>query len=353
MTILDRYIGRNVLYGTFLVLAVLIALFTFFEFVARMGDLGKVNFGFAQLFKYLALTTPRKIYELFPMAALLGTIAGLSSLAVDSELIAIRAAGVPLLRIVGSVMKVGMIFIVAAALIGEFVAPVSENLAQRGRAEAMKVGIQQEDSGIWLRDGTTFINVGEVLPDLSLLRINIFQFDDNNRLRMQTYAESGKYKQDSWRLNNISQSVINGSGVQIQHLPYNTWYSVLDPSGLAVFTINPDELSVVNLYRYIQHLRHNNQETGRYELAFWYKIISPLTTGVMVFLGIPFVFSQLRNTRMGSRLFTGIMLGLIFYVFNRGFGFFSLLYGIPPILGALLPTVVFFFLALYMLRRAA
>lgn len=353
VSILDRYIGRSMLYGVLLVFSVLLALFTFFDFVDKLGDLGRGNFGLSDVMRYLLLTLPKKVYDLFPMAALLGTTLGLSSLAVDSELTAMRAAGVSLLRIVGAVMKTGILLVIAVVVTGEVIAPVSENLAQRGRAEALRIGIQQKDFGVWLRDGSSFINIGEVLPDLSLLKIGIYQFDENNLLRTQTYAERGYYVDGKWQLMDVSQSSLSEDKIQIRRIPLQPWTSVVDPSVLSVFAVNPEGLSAWNLYRYIHHLKRNRQETSRYQLAFWYKVVSPFTTAVMLLLAIPFVFSNLRHAGMGFRLFIGILLGLGFYLFNRGFGYFSVLYGLPAVLGAILPTLLFFLAALYLLRRAA
>ena len=350
MSRLDRYIGRNILYGTFVVLIVLIGLFSFFAFIAKLGDIGKGHFGIYQAGKYMLLSTPKEIYELFPMAVLLGTTLGLSSMAVDSELIALRAAGVSALQIMGSVLKVGMIFIVLAVLLGEFVAPTTENWARRDRAAALGAGIQQED-GIWLREGPDFVNILEVLPDLSVRRVTIYRFGPRQHLREQIFARKGVYHRGYWVLTDVHEADFGSRRIRTRVLPSLVWTSVLDPSLLSVFAVNPQSLSVWNLYRYIVHLRHNGQDTRRYELAFWFKVIAPFTTGVMVILAVPFVFGQPRSAGMGLRLFGGVMLGLSFFVINRGFGFFSLLHGLPPVLGATLPTLGFLVLALYLLAR--
>lgn len=352
MTILDRYIARNILYGTFLVLVVLLGLFSFFGFMAKLGDIGKGHFGLYEATKYMLLSTPKEVYQLFPMAVLLGTTLGLSSMAVDSELTALRAAGVSLIQIIKSVLKVGMIFIVLAVLIGEFIAPTTENWARRDRAEALGAGIQQED-GIWLREGPDFINIAEVLPDLTLSRVMIYRFGADQQLQQQTYAAAAEYKgHGQWMLDGVRESTFEHDQIETRSLPAATWHSVLNPGLLSVFAVNPQSLPAWNLYRYIEHLRRNGQDTSRYELAFWFKVISPFTTAVMVVLAIPFVFSQPRSAGIGLRLFMGVMLGLAFYVLNRGFGFFSLLHGVPPILGASVPTLLFLGLAVYLLRRA-
>ncbi len=354
MSILDRHIGRTIIFSTLLVFGVLMSLFTFITFVDAFNDLGKANFGLVEAIKYVLLSLPRDAYELFPMTALLGTTLGLSSLAVDSELIVMRAAGVSLLRIVGSVMKVGLVLIAIAVVVGEVVAPVTEDLAQRGRAAALQRGVaQQEDRGLWLRDGSAFVHVGEVLPDLSLLRVNIYQFDDDARLRSQTSAQSGRYEQHHWRLDDVSQSWIEDNKVHGRRLASEQLSSVLTPDMLGVFAVKPEGLSGWRLFRYIQHLEQNKQDTSRYLLALWHKIMLPLSTGVMVILAIPFVFGHLRSGALGSRLLIGIVLGLAFYLINRVFGYFGLLYGLPPALGAILPAALFFGLALAMLRRVA
>lgn len=354
MTILDRHIGRAILFSTLLVLGVLMSLFTLLTFVEAVGDMGRGRFGLVEVLKYVALSLPRDAYELFPMTALLGATLGLSTLAVGSELIVMRAAGVSLLRIVGSVMKVGVLLIAIAAVVGEVVAPITEDMAQRGRAAAQQRSVaQRSDYGLWLRDGRVFLHVGEVLPDLSLLRVTLYEFDENSRLRSHTYAHSARYEQPRWRLSDVRQSRIEDNRVQSRTLASEQLSSVLTPQFLAVFAVKPEGLSAWHLFRYIEHLERNKQDTSRYRLALWHKIMLPLSTGVMVVLAIPFVFGQLRSGGLGARLLVGIVLGLTFYLVNRAFGYFGLLYGLPPILGALLPPMLFFALALVMLRRVA
>lgn len=352
MSILDRYIGRSILTSTLLVFAVLTALFTFIKFVDALGDLGKATFGLYEVVRYVVLSMPRQASELFPMTALLGTTLGLSSLAADSELIAMRAAGVSLARLVGSVVKVGVVLVVLAVIVGEVVAPVTEDMAERGRSSALQVSVrQQKDSGLWVRDGQMFVHLGEVLPDLSVLRVNIYAFDPSNHLRLQTSAQRGRYEHDAWRLEEVRQSRLDDGRVRVRQINADEWASELTPDMLKVFAVKPEGLSIWRLYRYIQHLEQNKQDTGRYDLAFWNKLMSPVAAAVMMVLAVPFVFSQMRSSGVGSRLLIGIMLGLAFYVISRGFGYFGLLYGVPPALGAVVPTLLFLGIAALMLRR--
>ena len=120
-----------------------------------------------------------------------------------------------------------------------------------------------------------------------------------------------------------------------------------------MFLVRPEQLSAMELRRYIDHLTSNAQNTERYELAFWEKVSSPLAIIVMVLLGIPFVFRHVRSGGIGGTLFVGMLLGLTFYAVAKGFGFLVLIYGIPPLAGAFVPLLVFLVLALAMLRKVA
>lgn len=352
---LDRYIGKTVLQSTLLVLTILVVLFTFLKFVDALGDYGQGKFGLLAIAKYVLLTLPGWVYSLFPVAALLGSILGLGGLALASELTAMRAAGISLSRIVGSVMKTGLLFVACGILIGELVVPVTETHAQRERAEAMEIGLHQERSGLWLRDGPLFVNIGEVLPDRTLLRVDIYRFDNRARLKTQTSAERGRFADNAagWRLEGVKSSRLEETGVSTRTLDHYIWLSPVTPAIVEVFTVRPEALSTWHLYRYIKHLRRNHQETERYELAFWNKLLLPAAIAVMVLLATPFVVTQPRGGGTGRNLLLGILLALGFVALGQAFGHFSLLIKLPPLVGALAPVLVFLALATQLLRRAA
>ena len=326
----------------------------FIQFLDEITRVGTGNYGFLDMIIFLVLSTPRVVYEIFPMSALLGTMLGLSSLAVDSELIVMRASGMSITGISWSVMKTAALIILSAVVIGEFITPYAETQAQRGRSEALQKSItQKSDFGLWMRDENSIIQVGEMLPDLKLLNVKIFEFDDEGNMRAAAVADSGKFDNNEWVLYNLRQSIFVDKGIKTLHLRSANWQSKLGPEVLRVFLVRPEQLSALDLDRYITHLKKNSQNTDRYELAFWQKISSPMAIVVMVLLGIPFVFRSVRSGGVGGTLFLGIMLGLMFFAMAKGFGFLVLIYGIPPLAGAFVPLLIFLGIALFMLRRVA
>jgi lipopolysaccharide export system permease protein len=351
LTLLDQYLGRRILVSTLLVFAVLLAMFVFFTLLEALPDYDVGNFGLYELVRYVALSQPRKIYELFPVATLIGTITGLSTLAASSELVAIRAAGVSATRIVLAALKTGTLLIVVALVLGEVIMPVTDNEAQLGRAQALATGLQKKGSGLWLRDESSFVNVGEVLPDLTLLRVTIYRLDSRLRLESQVFAERAAFRNNRWQLDGVRDSRVVDHALVVHNLKSETWQSRLTPEMVNMFSVQPEMLSMLQLSRYIDHLKQNGLDTAQYALLMWQKLMLPATMVVMILIAVPFVFGHVRSGGMSRRIFQGIMLGLGFEMVNYSFGYFGLLYGFPPFAGALLPLVLFFLLALYLLYR--
>lgn len=352
MSILDRYLSRIILHYTLLAMLVLVGLFAFVNFLEQLNDIGQGEYGLREAAWYVALTLPRIVYELFPLSTLLGTILGLSLLANDSELVVMRASGISVLQIVLSALKLGGLLVIATIMLGELVAPHSETKAQRNRAAALQHNIEQQtDSGLWMRDAQTYVSAAEVLPDLTLLRIKIFEFNSDKKLRQLIFAESGQFKHGSWTLNKVKKTVFDAHGnANTSQMESSTWQSAITQQILSVFLVKPAQLSLWQLHRYIRHLAENQQQTAVYRLAFWNKLMLPLSTAVMIILAIPFVFVHLRSAAVGRSLFTGIMLGLGFYAIHKGFGYIALAAGVPPLLGATLPLLAFVLLAVVKLR---
>lgn len=353
-SMVDRYLGRSVLTATAMVLFVAFLLLSFLGFVEGLRDLGKGNFRFPQLVYYVLMSQPENLQTLFPMAALIGSTLGLAYHAASSELVALRAAGMSVWRIAAAVLKSGMLVVLLGIVLGEYVAPFTEDIAQRSRAEALGTGFTENKyTGVWLREGDEFLNAAEVLPDSSLRRINLFQFDE---LQLQSHlmAERGHYLGGGrWRFEKVRESQLSAGVVTVSRADSREWYSTITPDALAVYTVKPEALSAMNLYRYISHLEENHQRTDRYELVFWRKLAAPVATAVMLMLAIPFVFGQLRTGSMAARAFFGLLVALGYYMFNLGFGHVALLKGLPPLLGAWLPTGVFLLLTAWLMRRVA
>lgn len=350
--ILHRYIAKSIIGSTLLVLIILLALYGFMDFIAELDDLGKGDYGLLQIAAYMALSMPKRIYELLPIAALLGSVLGLGNLASQSELVAMRAAGMSVRAISKAVLSVALILMLLAVFIGEVLRPPAEQraLAIQTTAQTGTVGAQSE-YGFWTRDGNHFNHIQRINASGEFEGIKIYEFDNQNRLRIVTHADAARYEAEQWQLENVVQSTLDEVGVEVRSVERATWHSKLNPGMLNIVVVPPEFLPVWSLLNYISYLQDNHQSVNSYQLAFWSKVMMPLSSAVMVFLAVPFIFGPLRSSPVGGRILAGTLVGIGFYLFNQSFQHLGLVFGILPWLAASLPTFLFALLGIWMLRR--
>jgi lipopolysaccharide export system permease protein len=356
MKIVDRHITVTVLSATLIVLLILVGLFAFFSFIDELDDIGKQRYGLQQVIQYVVLEIPQHIYDLFPSAVLLGSLLGLGILANHNELTVMRAAGLSILRIVSAVMRIGLLITLLVMLIGETLAPLSQQYAYQVRAIAQSEHEHQQivfsnRYGFWARDGNDFINITTIFPDGGFGGITLYQFDEQQHLQTVTYARKAYYQNAQWLLEQVEKNYLQADQVTREYLENSTWNAVLKPELIKIVVIHPHQLSSLGLYKYIQYLKHNEQQTAQYEFAFWTRLTYPLTAITMVILAIPFIFGSLRSVSIGQRVLVGALIGVGFHMLNQAAGNIGLVYGINPILTALLPPLLFLVVALFLAQR--
>lgn len=351
MKIIKRYLSAEITTSTLLVFAALLMLLALFDLIHELGELNKGGYRLLHIIAYVLLSVPGHIYELFPVAALIGTLFAIAQLVANSEYTVMRVSGVSIPRMAWTLVQVGLLFSVLTFVIGEFIAPPAEQFAQQLRAKAITGVIAQEfRSGLWVKDERNFVNVSQVLPDSVLLGVKIYEFDAEHRLRRISLAKRGEYEQNNqWRLREVEQTSFEDKKTTVSRIPEATWRSVLEPGLLNVLLLMPEQMSAFSLFSYMQHLRENNQQTSRYEIAFWNKLIYPFAVLVMMVLALPFAYYQQRSGGVGGKVFAGIMLGIGFWMLGRLFTFLGLLRDWPPFWSAILPTLIFLMLAVGMM----
>jgi lipopolysaccharide export system permease protein len=356
LKIISRYLSREIYVATLLVLAAFLALFAFFDLINELGDIGKGNYRISHALVFVLLIVPGHVYELMPIAVLIGAVYALAQLASHSEVTVMRVSGMSTMRALLVVLKVGLVFALITFAFGELVAPQAERAAQSLRIRALSAAIAQEfRSGLWVKDDTRFVNVGEVKPDARLVSVKIYEFDRNARLRSISFAESGEYMPPNrWRLLNVARTVFDEKTghTRLERAPSMEWSSDLNPDILGVLLVQPDKMSLPNLYRYIGHLAENKQKTGRYEIALWKKLVYPGAVMVMMVLALPFAYMLARSGGISFKIFVGIMLGLVFHLLNSLFAHLGAINTWPPFLSAVTPALLFSALAWVMLWRA-
>lgn len=350
MKILARYLIKEVSVNILVVMVALLAMLSFFDLINELEDLGKGSYGFGKAVLFVVLSMPGHVYSIMPVAVLVGCMLTFGQFARHSELIILRVSGISIFKLTSRLLMVGVIFTLLTFMIGELITPISEKVGNRMRMKATQSVIAQEfRSGLWVKDGNNFVNVKNVLVDTSLEDINIYRFDTANKLEMISHAEKANFDADNWNLTNVTNTFFLPGRVAISKHEDSHWQSLIRPELLNILLVLPEKMSAWSLYSYIDHLKSNKQKTTRYEIALWAKVIYPLACFVMVILALPFSFIQQRASGASTKIFFGLMLGVIYQLLNRVFGHLGLLNDWPPLISAVSPTLLFLFVGVSML----
>lgn len=351
MKIYRKYLAREVGGAVLLVLGAFLALFGFFDMIGELKDIGPSGYQLHHAVGYVLLRLPGRVYELMPVAVLIGTLYALSTLARHSEITVLRASGLSTRGLLVSLFQVAAVFAVLTFLFGEFVAPPAERAANQLRLKAVSAVVAQEfRTGLWVKDERSFINVKTVLPDTRLRGIRIYAFDENARLQSVSEAAEGEYVPPAaWRLTGVVQTVLDGERATVEKKPDMLWESALNPDILSVLLVVPERMSLMHLSSYIKHLSENHQKTHRYEIALWKKLIYPLAVFVMVALALPFGYTHNRMTGVSLKIFSGVMIGIFFHMLNGLFSSLGAINSWSPLSSAIAPSALFLLAAVGMI----
>ena len=354
MNTLDRYIGKSILGSIFATLLTLVGLSAIIKFVEQFRSVGKGTYDIWQAVAFTGLTIPKDIETFFPMAALLGALMALGNLASRSELVVMQAAGFSRFKIGMAVMKTALPLVLLTMVIGEWGIPQTEQFARDMRARALSGGsMLSMKNGVWAKDGNNFVFVRRVTDDAKLNDIYIYTFDQHRNLTELKHANQASYSEDesNWTLRQVNHSMITKDEVTTSNRLSEKWETNLTPDKLGAVSLRPTSLSISGLYNYISFLRETGQDVSRFELTFWRKIFQPVSVGVMMLLALSFIFGSLRSVTAGARIVTGICFGFLFYVVNEIFGQMSVVYNMPAVFGALMPSLLFIVMIWWLLSR--
>ncbi|WP_200915440.1 LPS export ABC transporter permease LptG [Jeongeupia sp. HS-3] len=355
MKLLSRYLLKELTLFVLFTLVGLLALYMFFDVIAQFSQLGKGGYRVIDALIYVALQIPGNAYELMPIAVLIGSIFALSNLNGNSELTVMRAAGVSVQRLLLWLVGIGVAYSAFTVVLGEYVAPVTMRMASQYRLAATKQMIAGDfHSGVWVKDGRQIVNIAEMLPDLSVQRVRIYEFSEQRTLDRIVDGVQGRYKGNGvWTLAPALQTSFlpASGGVVLKNEALFDWATQITPEMLAVLLVEPAQMSARALMRYIDHLEVNGQKTQRYQLALWGKLFYPLACLSMVVIALPFSQTQRRSANVGVKLFIGILTGVTFHFFNRLVVYLGELQNWPAPAVVSIPTLTFMGAALWLLWR--
>lgn len=349
---ITKYLNKEFFISITMIMLGLIALFSFFDFIQEINDLGKGGYGLIQIINYIILSIPGHVYEIIPLAVLIGAMYTVGELSQNSEFTVMRSSGLSIKKIAASLIYVGLFFCFLTFIIGDLISPNSEKNAQRLKISSTDSVVSQEfKSGFWIKDGKSFVNIENVLPNSSLEDIHIYEFDNDFKLRTIVNAKQGVFQDGQWKLNNITLTHLGEEKVTSTNIENGNWKSLIRPEMMNALIISPEKMSTINLVKFINYLRLNNQKVTRYEIALWEKLIHPIMPLVMLLFAVPFGFLQERSGGKYLKMFLGIIIGISYLILNTMIKHLGLLNDWQPFMSSLIPTIIFLSIGLYLIFK--
>ena len=358
---------RHLIYGEilrsvgFVTLAFLL-LFFFFDFVDELQALRRFaaqGYTLPQALLYVFLLVPAHLYELLPIAALIGTIYVMARMAESSEFTILRTSGLGPGRALTTLLTLGAGFVMLTFICGDYLAPAANRTAQVLKAR-FSGELTKGQTGAWLKekqqDRSYSVNVRALSPLGSMSNVRIFEFDTQGRLLSTTKAENATFAQNAWTLQNALRSdfeltprTAEGGGYSLirrTEVKEQNWPTELSIDMVAAALLSPDRMQTVDLFQYIRHLDANGQSAQRYEIEFWRKVFYPLSCLVMMVLALPFAYLHFRSGNIAGFVFLGVLAGISFFLLNNVFGFIGNLRNWEPWVAAAAPGILYSLLSL-------
>lgn len=357
---LDFYVAKTVATTIMLAVLGLVGMLAIFTFLEQMGDVDN-DYTVFNVGRFVLFSLPRLFYETVPYSALIGCLAGLGMLASTSELLVMRTAGVSTWSIAWSAMKPALVLVMFGLFIGEYVLPDFERVARMDRVRALSDENKITPKfGFWYREGNVYMHFDEVGQGGVLEGVSHFYFNKENdrQLEKTMFAERAVYHdmddgENYWLFENVITTEITENQSFTHEYTSLPWYTKLTPDLLNTeILVQPDKMSIRELNAKIEYMRAEGLNSSKFELGFWGKVLQPIATVGLVLVAISFVFGPLRESTMGMRVVSGLIIGISFKFIQDLLSPASLVFGFPPVVAILIPIVICFTAGYVLLRRA-
>lgn len=378
MKVLTRHVAKEVLIATLFVLVALVALIAFFDLVSQARNIGN-RYSISMALFLTMLKLPSRLYEVMPIAALLGAVYTMSRLASNSEFTIMRVAGLSPFRLAGMMTVPALILIAMTYCLGEWLTPAADMM--RNDMDNIlfnrKLSARGYSSGVWVKDNVKeqqnagqatvrFVNVHNLIAGEHSRTgaWRVFEFDkDGSLIRVLHAPEANYISGRGWHLKDAKvetlPKITHDETPMVKKSSARKDVDLMLPSEmrpeiLGVLTIKPERMGISDLWQYIAHLKETRQTSDRYQVALWSKVFYPLAIFVMLAVAMPFAYLNTRSGGVSIKIFAGLMIGISFYALNNIFSFLGVLNTWHPMVVAVVPTSVMLIcaaVALWLLER--
>lgn len=296
------------------------------------------------LIRYVLLRSPSLIETVAPLAGLLGALTALVTMAKNSEVLAMRAAGRSVLSLVGGLVSVGAALAVLLFVFSETVVVRTNGILEDWRDAGFKPDGQIADGeNSWLMEDSTIVRVGHVMRGgTELVNVRLLKQGDNSEIEDILDIDRAVWSVDHWDLTNIRR--VGGTLAapkEGQAAPPPDWKTNLKPEHFMRFANHPNELSLTALQEYVGNVAIGSRPQYFYDTWLHQKIAGPIVLALMPLLAAIAAFSHHRQGSAVLTIVWGITLGFLFIVIDNMILAMGQFGSLPPFMAAWLPLILF------------
>ena len=348
--ILYKYLFARFFIGLVVSLSVLVSIEIFFSFTAELKYLNVGNYNMLVITKYIILNIPKSIEIMFPYAVLIGSMLSLGAMSSDMEFISMQSAGISISKIISIILIQAFLLSCVFYYATDSLVPKYSNKAEKKKNLALNKKLVFNKNGVWFKDKGTFIKINEIYSDKKLTGITMYDYDENKSLSSIKYVGHAEFANNEWTLKEINETIITSSLISKKHIKEKKLDSFLDRKLINIKTYKPSSLSLANVKQNINYLVTNSLDANIQKKIYWEKIFKPLSTVVMLFLAMPFIFGKHRSANLSKRLVLGLFIGIGFFIITSILPNLGMVLGILPFINVFLPHLLFILLGRYLLK---
>jgi len=343
---LTWYLARLFIGRIFGVLILLVLVLQMMQLLSESGDILAVpGNGEAELWRYVTLNVPQLIARFLPYSVLLATLFTFWPLNQNSEVIAMRAAGLSAHQILAPMLlTAGVVSLASFAFNETVVAPATGTLKEWNKLRYHPI---PKDTGVranvYLKDGDNILAAVKVTgsgKDIEMSGVTWYRRDNAGMVIEQLRADRARYAAPGWRLENVRRFDVKTT-VQTP-LASQVVAQGVSPGQVTIARVDPDGQNIVQLSRSIQALKEAGRRTSELEGKWWHKLSGPLSALLMPLLGSVAAFGLARSGQLLVRAIAGMALGFAYFVVDNAALAMGNFGGYPALIAAWAPFMLFF-----------
>ncbi len=346
MTILYRYVTREILITFLIVLVAVMSIYVAIDFIEKIDNFMEAGVSAGRCLVYLIYKLPFIAVQIAPVGFLLSILIALGLMTKNNEIIALKSCGIGKERVFKPTMVLGLIFcgalfITADRVVPAFMAKANQIWLQEVRKKNIYAS---KTNDIWMRAARQIVHIKQYSPkEGRVTGITIYTFDDDFRLVQRVDAKDGQYEGGRWILEDaIQQNLDKKKGIYRVTLHQTLTAQIeLNPQDLSQATKRSDEMGLAELSRYIAKVEREGYGATRFRVDYQGKIASPFVCIFLSVLGTGIALRGKLREGMPVSITYGLSITFLYWIFNSlclALGYAEILH---PVIAAWMANLVF------------